>query len=107
MRRTAATFAVLIVLPFALALARISAQTRPPSAAYFPERFGWEHRTPAQMGMNPSLVDEAAKTAMQKKSAGRRGMKRSVGGSSAREPFDTPIGPYKDRGPASGVLLRR
>jgi CubicO group peptidase (beta-lactamase class C family) len=107
MRRTAAAIAVLIVLPFALALARISAQTRPPSAAYFPERFGWEHRTPAQVGMNPSLVDEAVQTAIANESTGSKLMQQYLVESYGREPFDTPIGPYKDRGPASGVLLRR
>jgi CubicO group peptidase (beta-lactamase class C family) len=106
MRRTAA-FAVLIVLPFALALARLSAQSRPPAAAYFPERFGWEHRTPAQVGMNPSLVDEAVQTAIANESTGSKVMQQYLVESYGREPFDTPIGPYKDRGPASGVLLRR
>jgi CubicO group peptidase (beta-lactamase class C family) len=107
MRRTAATIAVLLLVSFALALVRTSAQTGPPSPSYFPERFGWEHRTPAQVGLNPSLVDEAVQLAVANESTGSKAMQQYLVESYGREPFDTPIGPFKDRGPASGVLLRR
>jgi CubicO group peptidase (beta-lactamase class C family) len=106
MRRTALPIAGLLVALFALALARTSAQSRAASPVYFPERFGWEHRTPAQVGMNPSLVDEAVQLAVANESAGSKVMQQYLVESYGREPFDTPIGPYKDRGPASGVLLR-
>jgi len=107
MKRTAATVVVLLVMSFALALVRTSAQSRAASPAYFPERFGWEHRTPAQAGLNPSLVDEAVQLAIANESTGSKVMQQYLVESYGREPFDTPIGPIKDRGPASGVLLRR
>src|SRR5262249_60312325 len=58
MRRPAAPIAGLLVALSVLAFARTSAQSRTASPLYFPERFGGGHRTPAEAGMNPSLVDE-------------------------------------------------
>src|SRR6478735_1739033 len=102
MRRTAAAIAVLLAMSLALALGGASAQSRAAAPVYFPERFGWEHRTPAQAGLNPSLVDEAVQLAIANESTGSKVMQQYLVESYGREPFDTPIGPYKDRGPASG-----
>jgi len=106
MRRTAATIAVLLFASLGLRSTHPAAQSRPASQIYFPERFGWEHRTPAQVGLNSSLVDEAVQFAVANESTGSKMMQQYLVESYGREPFDTPIGPYKDRGPASGVLLR-
>src|SRR5581483_884080 len=107
MKRTVATVAAYFVASLALAFVNASGQSRAASPVYFPERFGWEHRTPAQVGLNPSLVDEAVQLAVSNESTGSRVMQQYLVESYGREPFDTPIGPIKDRGPASGVLLRR
>jgi CubicO group peptidase (beta-lactamase class C family) len=75
------------------------------TAAYFPERFDWQHKQPSEIGMNPALVDEAVKTAIAAESKGSKNMQHYLVESYSREPFDTPIGPIKDRGSASGVVV--
>src|SRR4026207_2188176 len=34
------------------------------AAVYYPERFGWQHRKPEEVGMDPALVAEAAQQAI-------------------------------------------
>jgi CubicO group peptidase (beta-lactamase class C family) len=88
------------------------AQTRAPQAAarpqspYFPDRFGWEHKQPADAGMAASLVDEAVKLAVASENQASRDLFLAGAAGYGREPFDTPIGPVKARGPASGVVLK-
>ena len=75
------------------------------AAAYFPDRVDWKHRPPREAGMNPGLVDDAVRTAVANESTGSRTMLHYLVESYSHEPFDSPIGPYKDRGPASGVVV--
>src|SRR5690242_7684787 len=41
---------------------------------YFPERFEWQHKRPAEVGMNSALVDEAVKAAIAAESKGSKVM---------------------------------
>jgi len=78
-----------------------------PSAPYFPERFDWQHRTPAEVGMDPGKLADAVKAAVDAESPGTKNMLLSLATTFGRtEPFDTPIGPVKDRGPAAGLITR-
>src|SRR5882724_1585420 len=77
------------------------------SSAYFPERFEWQHKRPADVGMNSALVDEAVNAAIAAESQGSKVMQNYLVESYSREPFDTPIGPIKDRGAASGLVVHR
>jgi CubicO group peptidase (beta-lactamase class C family) len=77
-----------------------------PQAAYFPDRFGWEHKRPADAGMAASLVDDAVKLAVASENQASRDLFLAGAAGYGREPFDTPIGPVKARGPASGVVLK-
>jgi CubicO group peptidase (beta-lactamase class C family) len=79
--------------------------TRAARALYFPDR-DWQHKQPADVGMNQTLVDEAVKAAIAAESKGSKVMQHYLVESYAREPYDTPIGPIKDRGAASGLVLR-
>jgi CubicO group peptidase (beta-lactamase class C family) len=57
--------------------------------------------------MNAALVDEAVKAAIAAESKGSKVMQNYLVESYSREPFDTPIGPIKDRGAASGLVIHR
>src|SRR5262245_51250930 len=37
---------------------------RAAAAAYFPDRFDWQHKKPEEVGMNPALVNEAVQLAI-------------------------------------------
>src|SRR5215475_3240706 len=74
------------------------------SAAYFPERFGWEHKRPEEVGMDSNLVNQAVQAAIAADTPGPHDMTLFLKNSFGKEPFDTIFGPVKDRGPASGII---
>jgi CubicO group peptidase (beta-lactamase class C family) len=75
-------------------------------AAYFPERFDWQHKKPEDVGMDSSLVNQAVQAAIAADTPGTHDMTLFLKNSFGREPFDTIVGPVKDRGPASGLIMR-
>ena len=75
-------------------------------AAYFPERFDWQHKTPGEVGMNPALVSEAVQLAIAADTPGPHDMTQFLTNSFGKEPFFSLVGPIKDRGPASGLITR-
>ena len=76
------------------------------ASAYFPDRFGWEHKKPEDVGMSSALVNEAVQLAVASETQGPKDMTLFLKGSFGKEPFDTLIGPVKDRGGASGLITR-
>jgi CubicO group peptidase (beta-lactamase class C family) len=77
------------------------------AAAYFPERFDWQHKTPAEAGMDRAMLDEAVRAAIDSENPATKNMLLYLATTFGRsEPFDTPIGPVKDRGPAAGLITR-
>src|SRR5512132_4367809 len=68
-------------------------------AAYFPERFDWQHKTPGEVGMNGALVNEAVQLAIAADTPGPHDMNLFLHNSFGKEPFSTIVGPVKDRGP--------
>src|SRR6185503_2720833 len=75
-------------------------------AAYFPDRFGWTHRKPEDVGMNSAAIDQAVQAAIAGETQGPKNMVQFLTNSFGKEPFFSLIGPVKDRGPASGVITR-
>jgi CubicO group peptidase (beta-lactamase class C family) len=76
------------------------------AAAYFPERFDWQHRSPDQVGMDAASLNDAVKMAQARENTPARNMANFLTAGFGREPFDTPIGPVRDGGGASGVVTR-
>jgi CubicO group peptidase (beta-lactamase class C family) len=78
-----------------------------PSVIYFPERLDWQHKKPEEVGMDAARLDEAVKLAIASENPASKDMKiYNATTYGAHEPFDTPIGPLKDRGPANGIIIR-
>src|SRR6185503_8669314 len=77
-----------------------------PAAAYYPERFGWAHKTPADVGMDGAVIDEAVKLAQQHESEGSRDQALQQALTFGRAPYGESIGPLRERGPASGLIIR-
>ena len=77
------------------------------SAAYFPAHMDWQHRKPEEVGMDAAKLDEAVKFAVANENPASKNMQIFLATTfGAHEPLDTPIGPIKDRGPASGLITR-
>ena len=84
-----------------------SSQTAPPAAPYFPDRFDWQHKKPEEVGMDAARLDDAVKQAVASENPATKEMTLFLATTfGASEPFDTPIGPVKDRGGASGIITR-
>jgi CubicO group peptidase (beta-lactamase class C family) len=82
---------------------RVEAQAAP----YFPERFDWERVRPEQAGMDPARLADLAAFAQANENPGFKDLRLSLATSfGAREPFDHAIGPVRERGSASGLVLR-
>jgi CubicO group peptidase (beta-lactamase class C family) len=75
--------------------------------AYFPERFDWQARSPSEAGMDPAGVSEAVQFAIANENPASKDLAIDLATTfGAREPFDTPIGPVKERGAANGLIVR-
>jgi CubicO group peptidase (beta-lactamase class C family) len=76
-------------------------------APYFPTRFDWQHKKPQEVGMDAAAVDDAVKFAIASDSPGTRNLAESLATTfGGREPFDTAIGPVRERGAANGLITR-
>lgn len=95
-------WAVMLVLSPALATAQ-----RGQSAQYFPPAEPvWETRRPEQVGMDAAKLQEAIAFAKQNESTAPRDLEMAHYSSFGREPFGYAIGPFKERGPQTGIIIR-
>lgn len=79
----------------------LSAQT------YYPGNWGnWETRTPEQVGMNAEKVQAAIEYAQSMESTNPRSMEENHYGTFGREPFGEGVGPFKDRGDQTGIIIK-
>ncbi len=78
----------------------------PAQPVYFPERLDWQHKKPEEVGMNPALVNEAVQLAIAAETPGPKDMALFLHNSFGKEPYNTIVGPIKDRGAASGLVTR-
>jgi CubicO group peptidase (beta-lactamase class C family) len=98
----------LIEIVFTVALALRAADGFAAAAAYFPERFDWKRDTPQSVGMDAAALDEAVRFAVAHENSAPRDLLLAHATSfGAQEPFDTPIGPHKERGATNGLVIRR
>lgn len=75
---------------------------------YFPPRSSWEHRAPSELGLDAAALDSARAFAIRSESRAPRdqalGQQQSFG---RREPMADIIGPMKERGDPSGLVIYR
>jgi CubicO group peptidase (beta-lactamase class C family) len=97
--------ALLVLLP-ALGVA---AEKRPaaPAPAYVPgPRDDWQRRAPEQVGLDGALLQKAIDFANASETKAPRDLALAHPLTWAREPDNAPIGPFKERGPVTGIVLR-
>ncbi|GAA4384423.1 serine hydrolase [Hymenobacter koreensis] len=84
-----------------------SGQKKSPKNQYFPPPGTWEQRRPEQVGMNAALLQEAVQFAVANETKAPRDLRDAHYESAfGREPFGYPIGPMKERGTPSGLVIR-
>lgn len=77
--------------------------TAPP--AYFPTAQSWQKKSPAEAGFNAELLQAAIAFAKQNESKASRNMEFFQASTFGKEPFGEGIGPFADRGDATGIII--
>jgi CubicO group peptidase (beta-lactamase class C family) len=98
--------AQLSVLALVLALVPFGANAQTTPATYFPDA-AWQHKTPDQAGINARLLKEAIDFAIASEIKNPRDLKLNHYQTFGREPFGEAIGPIKDRGDPTGIVVHR
>ncbi len=75
--------------------------------SYFPGKWGdWEKKNPEELGMSSAWIDSAIQYAQRMESTNPRNMEENHYGTFGREPFGYGIGPFKDRGAQTGIIIK-
>lgn len=83
-----------------------AAATAAAQAPYVPGRGVWAARRPAEVGMDSLRLDSAVRFALRSEIGWLRDMAEQVRLNTAREPYPAVIGPTRDRGGPSGLIVR-
>jgi hypothetical protein len=73
---------------------------------YIPSAANWERRTPVQAKLDPVKLKEAIDFAVASEAKGPRSQELGLTQSFGQAPFGELIGPTKDRGDATGIIIR-
>jgi len=74
---------------------------------YYPQPGNWEHRSPNAVGLDSTLLQEAVVYAQAHESKESKDLKKAFYlGGFGKEPFGYPVGPLKERGPATGLIIK-
>jgi CubicO group peptidase (beta-lactamase class C family) len=87
-------------LLFAVAISAIAQQP------YFPARGEWARRTPEQMKINAAALKAAVDFSIASESTALRDLEQNHPLSWGSEPFDEPLGPFRTRGPQTGLIIK-
>jgi CubicO group peptidase (beta-lactamase class C family) len=94
-------------LVFVTLLLSLVAQLPGQQSPYYPDaRDQWDRRTPAQVGMNAKLVEDAMAFAKANESKSPRDLELAHYATFGREPYGEATGPLKPRGDMTGIILR-
>ncbi|MEL7119856.1 MAG: serine hydrolase [Bacteroidota bacterium] len=101
MRLRTIPFTMVTLLVFTLAL---SAQQ---SKDFYPDRYpNWETKTPTAMGIDANLLKEAIEFAQANESESPKDLEMAHYQGFGREPFGYAVGPFKVRGPQTGIIIK-
>ena len=76
-----------------------------PAAAYYPDAT-WQHRTPSESGVSPDLLKQAIDFAVAGETKAPRDLVMNHYQTFGREPFGYAIGPIRERGDPTGIIIR-
>ena len=106
-RRPVVALCCLCLLAQPTAAQRPATRATAAAAPYYPEPGdAWEHRTGAQVGLDSAGLAAAIAFAISSEVKNPRSMEENHYRTFGREPYGNAVGPFKDRGDATGVILR-
>jgi CubicO group peptidase (beta-lactamase class C family) len=84
----------------------VVAQKKSTPSIYYPESNQWLTKTPAEVSINASKLEAAIAFAKEKESTTPKNLETSHYQTFGREPFGDAIGPFSERGSATGLVIR-
>src|SRR3979409_1390924 len=75
-----------------------------PAPIYYPDA-NWQHRTPAESGVSPDLLQQAIDFAVAGETKAPRDLVMNHYQTFGREPFGYAIGPIRERGDPTGIII--
>jgi CubicO group peptidase (beta-lactamase class C family) len=99
MRRHLRRSASLFLVALAIASPALAQQ-------YVPDRWTWERRDPAQAGFDRAALDEAITFAIANENSNTKDLTLDILATFSREPNNGLIGPARERGAMSGIIVR-
>lgn len=81
------------------------AQKTPTNAPYFPPAHHWQTKTPLEMGIDPTKLEEAVRFAKTSEIANPRQLEQLHYQTFGKEPYGYAIGPLADRGDQTGLII--
>jgi hypothetical protein len=75
------------------------------TSVYFPPAGKWEQRVPSSLGIKENILNDAIALAKAGESKNPRSMEINHYRSFGKEPFGEGIGPFADRGDATGIII--
>src|ERR1700722_14728795 len=94
----------LLVLLLAANPLRVAAGEERLVAPYYPDA-AWQHKNPSESGINPKLLKEAVDLAVAGETKAPRDLVLSHYETFGREPFGDLVGPIKNRGDPTGLIV--
>src|SRR5688572_28813124 len=73
---------------------------------YVPPAGNWKRRTPERAGLDPAKLKGAVDFAIASESKTPKSLEQAHLQSFGREPYGEPLGQFKDRGGATGLIIR-
>ena len=95
----------IVLLAFLVAATPVAAAAQLP---FYPApEPNWEKRRPEQVGMDAARLQEAVSFAQANEARSPRDLELAHYTTFGREPFGHAIGPFRERGPQGGIIVRR
>lgn len=85
----------------------LSGQQKSKSKNYFPSSGVWKKRLPQQAGFDTAKLNGAIRFAISNESKNPRSMELNHSRTFGKEPFGEGIGPFADRGDATGIIIHK
>ncbi len=73
---------------------------------YFPPAGDWERRSPERMGIDADRLQVAVEFAVSNENMAPRDLEVNHSLGWGKEPFDEPRGPFRERGPQTGLIIK-
>jgi len=77
------------------------------SKPYFPSKTTWETKLPSQVGIDTAKLNDAINFAISNEAKTPRDQELSQALSFGKEPFSDGVGPFAERGGASGIIIHK